>query len=256
MYPPSRDYLFPPAPLALVNSSTGGIKKPTAGVLGSHGSLTGAPEKHQGEAVEQEAHNFVSTFGAIALSSVAGKPSESEAQDHDSSVESSAPDPTSFAMKAADAKDSSEGADTTGKQDKAKKPVEEAMWEKARPFMHIVGDIADIWERVANALSPTAPFPENKARLKLAGAILAPALVASMLVDVYTVVKALRFLVGALFFNDPMLRRGLAWLNTNVPNWKEYLDLRKYVCTSDSCINANIYIIQVTSSKAFRQMPS
>src|SRR3954452_19639800 len=50
-YPPSRDYCFPPAPIALIDSKTGGIKRPPAGVLGSDNSLTGAPEKHQGEAV-------------------------------------------------------------------------------------------------------------------------------------------------------------------------------------------------------------
>ena len=52
VYPPSRSILFPPAPLALVNASTGGVQTPKAGVLGSHDSATGAPEKHQGEAVE------------------------------------------------------------------------------------------------------------------------------------------------------------------------------------------------------------
>lgn len=64
---------FPPAPLALVDSKTGGVQSPKAGVLGSHDSATGAPEKHKGEAVEQEASNFVSSIGHIALSSAAGK---------------------------------------------------------------------------------------------------------------------------------------------------------------------------------------
>ena len=53
VYPPSREILFPPAPIALV-SKHGGVQKPKAGVLGSHDSATGAPENHKGEAVEQE----------------------------------------------------------------------------------------------------------------------------------------------------------------------------------------------------------
>jgi hypothetical protein len=46
VYPPTRSYCFPPAPIALIDSKTGGVKKPTAGVLGSDNSLTGALEKY------------------------------------------------------------------------------------------------------------------------------------------------------------------------------------------------------------------
>lgn len=42
VYPPARSILFPPAPLALVNKSTGGVQKPKAGVLGSTDTATGA----------------------------------------------------------------------------------------------------------------------------------------------------------------------------------------------------------------------
>jgi hypothetical protein len=228
VYPPSRPFLFPPAPLALVDAKTGGIKKPTAGVLGSHGSLTGAPEKHHGEAVEQEAHNFVSSFGAIALSSAAGKHTENEVQDSDSKTEDLTPDPTKLAMRAADAKDFASGADPSATQDKAKKPVEEAMWEKARPVMHTIGDVADVWERLANALSPTPPFPRNKHRLLLAGSVLTPILLLSLFLDAYIAAKGTTLLVGFAFFGDPLIQRGLAWLNANIPNWPEYLDIRKY----------------------------
>lgn len=147
VYPPSRTFLFPPAPLALIDSKTGGVQKPKAGMLGSHGSLTGAPEKHHGEAVEQEAHNFVSSFGAIALSSAAGKhESGNQALDEDSSTEHSVPDPTAIATHAADAKKGAEGGND---KDHAKKHVEDKMWEGVRPAMHAIGDVADMWERIA-----------------------------------------------------------------------------------------------------------
>lgn len=225
VYPPSRTFLFPPAPLALVDATTGRIKKPTAGVLGSHGSLTGAPEKHHGEAVEQEAQNFVSSFATIALSSAAGKHPENETQENNSRTEDSAPDPTAFAMKAAEAKNATSGNDTSSTHDKAKKPVEEAMWEKARPFMRTVGDVADIWERLTNALSPTSPFPKNKARLTLAG-VLTPVLLLSLLIDAYTAIKGTTFFIGFGFFADPLFQRGLAWLDANIPNWSAFLDIR------------------------------
>lgn len=43
VYSPAREVLFPPAPVALVDSKSGGVQKPKAGVLGSHDSATGAP---------------------------------------------------------------------------------------------------------------------------------------------------------------------------------------------------------------------
>jgi hypothetical protein len=65
LYPPSRNFFFPPAPPALIDSKTGGVKTPAAGVLASENSLTGAPEKNKGEAVEQEAHSFVNSISEV-----------------------------------------------------------------------------------------------------------------------------------------------------------------------------------------------
>jgi hypothetical protein len=147
VFPQSRPILFPPAPLALVNTKTGGVQKPKAGVLGSHDSVTGAPEKHQGEAVEQEASNFVSGIASVAISSAAGKhdPSTPEGDPLDPIV----PDPTAMASVAADAKDSATGGIPTTQHDKTKQPVEKVVWTKMRPIMHVIGDIADGWERFA-----------------------------------------------------------------------------------------------------------
>lgn len=149
IYPPSRPFLFPPAPLALIDSKTGGVQSPAAGVLGSHDSATGAPEKHKGEAVEQEAHNFVSGIGSIALSSAAGKHEQGDPENDP--VSSSVPDPTQMATAGAEAKASAQGAQPTVKHDKTKQPMEDAMWTKMRPVMHVVGDVADGWERFAKS---------------------------------------------------------------------------------------------------------
>ncbi|RPA93927.1 hypothetical protein L873DRAFT_1703435 [Choiromyces venosus 120613-1] len=228
VYPPSRTYLFPPAPLALVDAKSGGLKKPIAGVLGSHSSLTGAPEKHHGEAVEQEAHNFVSSFGAIAMSTAAGKHPENPEQEEKSSAEKTVPDPTDIAMGAADAKKSANGKAVAPTHDKTKKPVEIAMWEKARPIMHVLGDIADGWERFSNALSPTSPFPKHKPRLKIAG-LVAPMLLTSLFVDAYMFTKASSFITGIVFFGDPIISRIVPWLNREFPGWQKLLELRNTV---------------------------
>ncbi|KAL8934208.1 MAG: hypothetical protein Q9216_006025 [Gyalolechia sp. 2 TL-2023] len=223
VYPPSRSILFPPAPLALVSSSTGGVQSPSAGVLGSHDSATGAPEKHKGEAVEQEASNFVSGIGSIALSSATGKHEQSD-PDSDP-LNKSVPDPTRLAMAGADAKSSAQGGTPTEHHDKTKQPMEDAMWGKMRPVMHTIGDISDGWERFANALSPTPPFPQEKPRL-----ILASVLVAGLAVSFFTtsamVMKGTTAGVGVGFFSDPLIWRGLDWLNKNYPNWQKLLEIR------------------------------
>ena len=144
VYPPARNLLFPPAPLALVDRKTGGLQKPSAGMLGSDNTLTGAPEKHHGEAVEQEAHNFVNSFAAIGLSAAAGKHPQDHSHEANRALDKSVPDPTKLT---AGSGDSSAGVAEDTKHDKTKQPMEAAMWEKARPVMRAVADVADGWER-------------------------------------------------------------------------------------------------------------
>lgn len=99
VYPPSRNVLFPPAPLALVSAKTGGIQKPQAGVLGSTNSATGAPENYKGEAVEAEANNFVNSIASVAISSASGKHPANAEVDQDNSNDKM-PDPTAIATSA------------------------------------------------------------------------------------------------------------------------------------------------------------
>ncbi|KAI9651309.1 hypothetical protein NHQ30_001347 [Ciborinia camelliae] len=227
-WPPSRQYCFPPAPPALIDSATGGIKKPTAGVLGNDTSLTGAPEKYHGEAVEQEASNFVNSFTSIAISSAAGKHPQGDPHGDEagaSTLEDAAPDPTNVAVGAADAKSSSAGDQTNSYHDKTKEPMSAAMWSKTRPVMHAIADISDGWERFANALSPTPPFPQETPRLKLAGC-LAPLLLISMFTSSYMFMKMNGLFVGFGFFGDPLIWRGLSYLNRKFPHWQKLLEIR------------------------------
>lgn len=223
--PQSRDMLFPPAPMALVNSKTGGVQKPKAGVLGSHDSATGAPEKHQGEAVEQEASNLVSGIASVAIASASGRHDQGDPEE--AKGESTLPDPTKMAVVAADSKDSASGGQPIATHDKTKQPMEDAIWTKMRPAMHVVGDIADAWERIANALSPTPPFPHT-AQYQLA-AILGPLLLMSLFVKPAHVVHGTTFVTGLIFFSDPLVQRGIAILNEKIPDWPKYLQLRNTI---------------------------
>lgn len=147
VYPPSRDVMFPPAPLALVDAKTGGVQKPKAGVLGSTDTATGAPEKHKGEAAEAEASNFVNSIASVALASASGKHPQTEPPPGQAGVADSIPDPTAIAMSASTAKTSAEGKAAAPTHDKTKIPMETAMWSKMRPIMHGLADVADTWER-------------------------------------------------------------------------------------------------------------
>jgi hypothetical protein len=75
-------------------------------------------------------------------------------------------------------------------------------------------------------LSPTPPFPKDKPRVKLA-AIIAPGIFVSLLVTSSMFMKMTTFGVGAGFFGDPLIWRGLDLLNRKFPNWQKLLEIRK-----------------------------
>lgn len=228
VYPRSRGVLFPPAPLALVDSSSGGVQKPKAGVLGSHDSATGAPEHHKGEAVEQEASNFFNGITSVVLTGATGKHPQGDPNSDEKEPGADVPDPSSVAVHAADAKDIAAGGNPTAEHDKTKVPVENAMWTKMRPVMHGIADVSDTWERFANALSPTSPFPKDIYRLRLA-ALLVPLLLVSLFVNSYMFMKGVTFGIGFGFFGDPVITRGIALLNRKFPHWQKLLELRNTV---------------------------
>lgn len=223
--------MFPPAPLALVNKKTGGVQKPKSGVLGSHDSLTGAPENMKGQAVEQEANDFVTGIASIALASSAGKHPQGNSQTQtakDIPGESSIPDPTAIATGAGAARDASTSTTTGVDGDKTKAAVQNSMWEKMRPIMHIIGQICDNWERFGNALSPTAPFNSSLYRIRLATLII-PLLLASIFVTPYSLIKVLTFSVGFGFFGDPVITPAVSRLNKIFPHWQKILEPRNTI---------------------------
>ncbi|KAB8338771.1 hypothetical protein FH972_021716 [Carpinus fangiana] len=222
-FPPSRGFLFPPAPIALVGSD-GAPKKPKAGVLGSHDSATGAPENFKGEAAEAEAQNFVNGIAHIALSSATGKHPMDDEQE-EGAPSDSAPDPTAVAVSGANARVASSGKNPGADKTKARVPMETAMWNKMRPIMHSLQDIVDGWERFANALDPTPPFPQEPFRLRIATLVI-PVFAISIFITSYMFMKGVTFGVGFGFFGDPLVWRGLDFLNRKVPNWQKMLELR------------------------------
>ncbi|KAF8181127.1 hypothetical protein K438DRAFT_1725259 [Mycena galopus ATCC 62051] len=227
VYPPARALLFPPAPLALVDPVSGGVQKPRAGLLGSTDTATGALENHKGEAAEAEAARLVTSIASVAIASASGKHPQSEAP-HDGAVHDMVPDPTEIVAGATEAKAKSEVKPTKPAHVKAKVPMETAVWTMFRPILHSVGDVTDTYERFANALSPTPPFPPHLYRLRLA-ALLVPFLFVSMYITSYMFVKTVTLGFGFAFFGDPIIRVGVRWLNRTIPHWEKLLELRNTV---------------------------
>lgn len=267
LVPEARDFCFPPAPASLIDSKTGGVKKPASGVLASDDSITGAPEKHAGEAVEQEAHSFVNSISSLIVSTAAGKHPQGDPH-NDTSV----PDPTNITEDVVNAKDKAGGDEPTPHHDKTKKPVHETVWTKARPIMHGIADVryalffcdsnsmadqpkfVDTYERFGNALSPTPPFPQQRPRLILASVLL-PVLLGSLFTTSYMLVKGTGFIVGFSFFGDPIIQRGLVVINRSVFLSTLITRVSK-VCLAPTLIGRNMLNCETPFSRASPQMPS
>ncbi|GKT94423.1 LOW QUALITY PROTEIN: hypothetical protein Ct61P_12273 [Colletotrichum tofieldiae] len=207
LVPEARDFCFPPAPPSLIDSKTGGVKKPASGVLASDDSITGAPRSMLEKPWNKKP---IASISSLIVSTAAGKHPQGDPHD-----DTAAPDPTNIVQDVVNAKDKTGGDEPSVHHDKTKKPVHESVWVKARPVMHGIADFVDTWERFGNALSPTPPFPQQRPRIILAS-ILLPMLLGSLLTTSYMLVKGTGFMVGFTFFGDPIIQRGLVFINRSV----------------------------------------
>ncbi|OOF99961.1 hypothetical protein ASPCADRAFT_161319 [Aspergillus carbonarius ITEM 5010] len=221
--PESRSSLFPPAPIALVDKDTGGVQKPKAGVLGSHDSVTGAPENMKGEAAEQEASNLIASVASVAVGSVAGK--HDQGTPEDAPIESSVPDAMEIVTNAADAQTAADGEATDETHDKTRQPMKDTVYNAANISMRVLSDIIDTYERLGNALSPTAPFSIVTPYIRLT-LVLSVAFLVSLITSSYVFVKMTTFGVGFAFFGDPIIRRAVQYLNREYPRWEKLLELQ------------------------------
>ncbi|KAJ5935933.1 hypothetical protein N7454_005231 [Penicillium verhagenii] len=222
----ARNIIFPSAPRALVNTRTGGIQKPQAGLLGTNDTITGAPEKQLHEAIEEEAANFVKNLRHNIQRAIGMHNSQQQDGDGDP-LERKIPKPISKAIKAVKSAGSAPGH-VTESTDQTQQPMEEIIWAGVNPesiakFLdmspHLIGELADNWERCANALSPTPPF-SHFAFLRIL-AVLTPLFLISLFANYYMVYKGFGCIIGFVFFGDPMLTPAIAWLKQNLSNYKE-----------------------------------
>ncbi|EGX88259.1 hypothetical protein CCM_08302 [Cordyceps militaris CM01] len=223
LVPAARRVAFPPAPISRIDSATGGLQTPPAGVAATDDTLTGAPEKVAGEAVEQEAHSFVNTLGSVALSTTIGGP----ASDDDDDV-GTAPGADKLVQNVSEAKATAAEGDARTARNETRQPAAKMVWQRARPFMHAVTDLVDTWERFGNALSPTPPFPRSRARARLAAALL-PVALAALFTTPYMLAKGSGLVLGLVLFGAPLLNRLTEVLERTYPRWQRFVELRHSV---------------------------
>jgi len=154
----ARRILFPPVPLALVNMATGGVQKPQAGQLGTGNTLTGAPEKREYEAVEEEASNFAKNVRHLVGRAIG---MHQKQQNQGGSFEDKIPGPIKNAAKAVKEAGSGPGH-ASSNDDQTEQPMEEILWDFVNPenieavmkaVPHVVGEVVDVWERASKYVS-------------------------------------------------------------------------------------------------------
>ncbi|OLN94155.1 hypothetical protein CCHL11_07137 [Colletotrichum chlorophyti] len=237
--PKARLFMFPPAPLSMVDMNTGGLAKPMAGTLGSTDASTGAPQNLKGESVENEASNFVSSVAAIATNLLTGQdPHGAPGEMEGGSKQGFKPqlDVTTMAV----VKDKAEGMDRPS-QDKTKAPMEEEVSTESHLYRKRCADLSIIGVESNDAvvahshfdfrylgtpgkvralsrsfdsgismtdfhsiLNPTPPFDQLNHRRRLAS-YLAPLAVGALLIPRDILFRGITFGVGVGLFGDPLL---------------------------------------------------
>ncbi|WKT45476.1 Protein of unknown function DUF3292 [Fusarium oxysporum f. sp. vasinfectum] len=212
--PKIRNTLFPPCPPALVHYQGGHLIKPAAGILGTVDTATGAPESLKGETLEREASNFATGLVALSINTFVDKDPQHDESQRGGGKTGNLPDPRSLATRIVTAKDKAAGIEKPS-WDKSKSPMQELMWSQMRPLMHWVCRFCDIWERSANLLEPTAPFPRDTAQRRIVQLML-PTVILSAFTSYYIFYRIVTLGIGVGFFGSIFLRNSYGWLKHNM----------------------------------------
>lgn len=87
------------------------------------------------------------------------------------------------------------------------------------PFMLTAGKIADLWEKLANGLSPPAPFPPDVAQVRMVRYLL-PIPLAGTFLSPGAIMSIISFAVGLGFFGSPLFGLIAEILDVRMPEWR------------------------------------
>lgn len=215
--PQIRPLLFPPASVDSGSEQKGNL--PAAGEPGSHGAVAGVPKKYKGEDVEQEASSIIDSISSVAIDTSNDQHGYSMLNDDDlDNVSETDPVETEPAADIL--------TENVPVKEQKKIPMKKKASKATDQVMRVISDITDAYERFSNLLSPMPPFDSVAPRLRFA-VILACISLLSLLVSNYMIVKTGGFLIGFGLFGGPIFQLGLEFLDCNIPDWKEYLDIQK-----------------------------
>ena len=218
LHPPARAALFPLRPLSLA---------PGVGIPGVRLTTSLDPEGlTPGQREELDASQFTQEVADLASAPF-------EADDEDPTVREVL---TEAATTGLHGEPGEEGAvegepvnataeDATAKN--AKKKKTKVLKKHGLPIQIITGELADAWERWANVLEPTTPpFEAHRPRVKVALHIL-PFVLAFLLLPAAFLMYTYTFLLGFLFFGDPILQRIPTVLDALAGgDWREATQIR------------------------------
>ncbi|ETN44905.1 uncharacterized protein HMPREF1541_09780 [Cyphellophora europaea CBS 101466] len=215
--------------MSLVDWRTGGLSKPAAGVLGSLDSATGAPETFRGEAIEKEAESFATALAGIAVSVWTAQDEDTKPSNQlsDPQPKDSLPrlqEPTTLMSIAMD---KAYGVNDPS-HDKTREPMQTALWSGVLPFLRFLYIVSDTWERLANALDPTPPFPSLDHKLRLAALLVLLAL-GTTFVSLDSVARILSFALGVGLFARPPLTWAISSLEQRCPGWSNLMSPEHHI---------------------------
>ncbi|GAA5892908.1 uncharacterized protein JCM6883_007510 [Sporobolomyces salmoneus] len=253
VYPKSRKFLFPPIPPPPGQPPS--ATDPT-NQRGDESMLAvvNHPIEHRSRAeqIEQQAWEFtnvVQRFGVrvVVGGKMSGKQGNAEVgkkqhvdSDSDSESELDAEEvelndvanQEGLAVAADKEKDEGKMSDKQRAKAKAKeaKAKRDAMvGNMAKQTQDALGNLADLMEVFANALTPPKPYPQHHARERLAASIFLPVAVVFAVIPIQWWARLASFAFGFMFFGQPLIIRGVKLFVEKVPDWQEKLDLRNSI---------------------------
>ncbi|GAA6004837.1 hypothetical protein JCM11491_002250 [Sporobolomyces phaffii] len=253
VYPKSRKFLFPPIPPPPGQPPS--ATDPT-NQKGDESMLAGVnhPIEHRSRAeqIEQQAWEFTNVVQRFGVRVVVGgkrsgkqgnaevgkKQHVSSDSDSDDDLDSDEVELEDIANqeglavaadKEKDEKKLSDKKRAKAKAKEAKAKRDATVGKMAKGTQDALGNLADLMEVFANALSPPKPYPQYQAREKLAGAVFVPIAVLFAVVPIKWWSRIASFAFGFGFFAQPLIIRAAKFLVEKVPDWQEKLDLRNSI---------------------------
>lgn len=100
------------------------------------------------------------------------------------------------------------------------------------PLQQLAGDLADAWERWANALSPTSPPMHPHAARRRLGLTIAPIGILLAFVPAWMILHGCALVFGLAFFSEPLIGPAIAFLDDTYADWRQELEIRKWVLSA------------------------